>query len=190
MPALVALALLPIAACRDPQSNRASLLTYQDTITVFAINGSPSVFANAIATQNRAGSQAVRVDDPVSFDLGLEIASDSSVIFIPARLLASSLAAPPRVGLLVDTVRVFDSITVAPTRGFVYDTATVRARPGDVVIVESSAAVCGQNSTGNTAFSKIVVDSIRLIAPPRAFLRILTNPNCGFRSLRPGLPSR
>ena len=83
----------------------------------------------------------------------------------------------------------FDSLATAPRDGFRFDSAQV-ATIGQTLSVESQGVstqgiVCGSRTSPMRA--KLVVDSVAR-ATGAIHLRVRTNPNCGFRSLAPGLP--
>ena len=57
---------------------------------------------------------------------------------------------------------------------------------GQTLAIETSGATC---STTYPLHAKLVVDSIGAAAVGRPiYVRVRVNPNCGFRSLEPGLP--
>jgi hypothetical protein len=60
------------------------------------------------------------------------------------------------------------------------------ARPGETLIVEVQAAQCAF-SFSPVLYTKIAIDSI---FPASRAIRIRTvhDPNCGFRSFKPGIP--
>jgi hypothetical protein len=89
----------------------------------------------------------------------------------------------PRVGFRTVTTA-FDSLRRAPTGGFTFDSAFV-VTVGQTVAVESQTGGCAPTAPLR---AKLVVDSVSR-ATNSIFLRVLTNPNCGFRSLLPGRPT-
>ena len=190
--ASIAGSMLGAAACSDPFQPIAQLDTFSDTLVVFGYTASPVSLPSAI---NLSGPSAVRVETrtdlvpgvgPVTsptFDVGVDLNAAGQVVLYPSPLLLSPSVAARRVGFRkVDTP--FDSLRRAPTGGFRYDSAFVVA-VGEVVSIEAQSGGC---SITAPLRAKLVVDSVS--RPNNAvFVRVLTNPNCGFRSLLPGRPA-
>ena len=184
---------LGAAACSDPFQPVAQLDTAADAFVLYALNGSspqlpsgieltvPSAVRPTVSTQNVAGVGPVT---RATFDLAFNIEADGRVqIYTPATLLARTVAAR-RVGLR-RVAAPFDSIRAAPSGGFAYD-STMVVSVGESVVVET---VAGCNSISTPLTAKLVVDSVNAAART-LFVRVRSNPNCGFRSLLPGRPNR
>lgn len=176
-----------ISACDDPIGLQAGIGTLTDTFTVFALSGTPTAAPVALSTTDRI---VVRISDQIAFDVAFDLDGSGAVTAYPVRLVV-----PFRVigGLLQQTHRVglqksstpFDELTRAPGGGYNYDSATV-VRAGETLVVEVQAAQCSFSYSPNL-YTKIAVDSV---FPASRSIRIRTvhDPNCGFRSFKPGIP--
>lgn len=176
-----------IAACDDPIGLQAGIGTLTDTFTVYALSGTPTAAPVALSTTDRI---AVRISDNIPFDLAFDLDASGTISAYPVRLIV-----PFRVsgGLLQQTHRVglqkatttFDQLTRAPSGGYNHDSLTV-VRPGETLIVEVQAAQCSFSFSPNL-YTKIAIDSV---FPATRAIRIRTvhDPNCGFRSFKPGIP--
>lgn len=184
---LVAASTGGIAACDDPIGLQAGIGTLTDTFTVFALSGTPSAVPVALSTTDRI---AVRIADNIAFDVAFDLDGSGSVtaypvrLVVPFRVIGGLLQQTHRVGLQKAKVT-FDELTKAPSGGYQYDSATV-VRPGETLIVEVQAAQCSFSFSPNL-YTKIAIDSI--FAGSRSIrMRTVHDPNCGFRSFKPGIP--
>ena len=84
-------------------------------------------------------------------------------------------------------MRTFDLVTEAPAVGYVYDSTAYTVKAGDVIVAASNSPAC-TSEFYPTIYAKLTVDSVRL-SERRIFLRVGLDPNCGFRSFAPGIPS-
>jgi hypothetical protein len=187
--ALASLAILgSSAACNDPTRANATEEVRTDSLELFAFNGSSPRAPSAIAIFDRSArtlSAAGNTASTVNFDVAFDIDAQGRAILYPARLVLGSFVGTQRVG--IQTVGgSFESVTRAPTSGYRYDSATV-APVGSTVVVEVTDPICGFSYLGTTIFGKIAVDSV-LPEQRRLRVRLASDPNCGFRSLAPGLP--
>jgi hypothetical protein len=176
-----------VTACDDPLGFQAGIGTLTDTFTVFALSGTPSAAPVALNTTERI---VVRISDNIDFDVAFDLTGAGSVVaypvrqVVPFRVVSGLLRETQRVGIQKATVT-FDQLERAPNRGYNYDSVTV-ARPGETLIVEVQAAQCAF-SFSPVLYTKIAIDSI---FPASRAIRIRTvhDPNCGFRSFKPGIP--
>jgi hypothetical protein len=153
---------------------------------VLDIADQPNVFAVASRrpVARRVGPEFYGVG--AGFDVAIDVGGDS-VRFLPPRLLASSLSNVRRVGLRRDTAA-FESVPLAPNRGYVFDTVAVTARVGQTVYIVSQHPACAGEYNAEM-YAKVGVMALDAAART-ATLRVRLNPNCGFRSFLPGVPSR
>ena len=180
---LPAAALAALAACADPLHVRATSEVFTDTLTVYALNRSPSYFPSAINTFSGA---AIAPTTPASFDVGIDVDDQGRAIIYPNKLVVGPLYSTHRVGAQIVSTP-FESLTSAPRRDYNYDTPTV-APAKAVVALAADNPVCS-TSLSTTIYSKLVVDTVALGAPePYVRVRITVDPNCGFRSFQPGIP--
>lgn len=177
---------LVISACGNPTNLRANLSTSTDSLTVWALSGTPPSYPSGVSL---VGRQVVRVDGSASFDVALDIDANGRAVIYPVKLVVSTPGGGRPVGLQRVT-GIFDSVTVAPKTGFETDSALVMA-PGEVVTIQSphngSQDIC-QFAISPYLYAKIVADSVNL-ASRTVFVRVGFDPNCGFRSLGVGVPT-
>ena len=182
---------LAVAACSDPFQPIAQLDTAADAFLLYSLSGASPQLPSGLeltlpsAVRPTVSTQIVPGVGPITratFDLAFNVEADGRVrLYTPATLLARTVASR-RVGLR-RVAAPFDSIRSAPTGGFAYDSSLV-VSVGESVVVETVAG-CSSISTPLTA--KLVVDSVNAAART-LFVRVRSNPNCGFRSLLPGRP--
>lgn len=176
--------LVAATACGDLLSDVPTLDTVTDTTVVYSVNGAPESAPTALYL---FAANVVPATTDFAFDVAFDIDTGGFVKMIPQPNLASALvAAAHPVALQVSTVN-FDSLHVAPSGGYHTDTVQV-VKPGTTVLIQSEdAAACSASLVGVTVYGKVVVDSIDAAAK-RMFIRFVSDPNCGFRSLDPGKP--
>jgi hypothetical protein len=178
---------LVLSACGNPTNLQANLSTSTDSLTVWALSGTPPAYPSGVSL---VGRQVVRVDGSASFDVALDIDANGNAVIYPVKLVVSTPGGGRPVGLQ-KVAGIFDSVTAAPKTGFETDSALVMA-PGEVVTIQSphNAAqdIC-QFAISPYLYAKIVADSVNL-ASRTVFVRVVFDPNCGFRSLTNGVPSR
>jgi hypothetical protein len=193
-PLLALCAAAALGACADPLRIRARLDVVTDTLSAYSIDDPnaqlPAALTTAAPIVDADGNFArvpavVRVSPAFDYDVAFRLQSNS-VVVIPARLTANSLAGAHRVGLqLSDSA--FDDIKRAPAKGYQYDSVAVTVPVGKVVFIEANPSVCS-SELSTTIYSKLIIDSIPANAQ-RVFFRIAVDPNCGFRSFLPGIPT-
>lgn len=169
--------------CDDPTAQASLPNALDSAMTVYAVNGTAQNAPNALQVRF-AG--VTSVTPAFGFDLAFDITSTGDVKIYTVRALASQLVSVHRVGLQATTTP-FDQITQAPTKNFAYDSIMV-VPLGRTVLVEVSEQNCLGALRGSLIHSKFRVDSINVVKGA-LFLRILSNPNCGFVQLTPGTPS-
>jgi len=150
-------------ACGDPTSIQASLPTSVDSLSVFALSGTPAAYPSGISI---VGRQPVRVDGFANFDVAFDINADGNAVIYPVRLV------------------------VASPGGSDGDTALVML-PGEVVLAQAAHNGNGdlcQFALNPNIFAKFAVDSVSL-ASRIIYLKMGVDPNCGFRSFVTGIPT-
>jgi len=173
-------------ACGNPTSLTASVPDFTDTLSVFALSGTPPAFPSGISIVAR---QAVRVDGFAQFDVAFDINAAGNPVVYPVKLVVSSPGGSRAVGMQ-KVPGVFESVLSAPTTGFETDSALVML-PGDVVVVQTPHNGAGdlcQFTLSPNLYAKMVVDSVNL-GSRSLFLRTVFDPNCGFRSFADGIPT-
>lgn len=173
-----------LSACGDPYKPQASRLVATDTIVARAISTPVSYLPTAITVDGPAAVHAGGSDFDLAFDvdsLGRPVLVPISKLVIPCPTARATCA----IGVHRDsTQKPFDSLTVAPGGGYVYDSVTV-IQPGVTYFVQSRVARCNSlYEFSQIMYGKLVVDSVRL-ADSTFYGRVTSDNNCGFRSLEP-----
>lgn len=173
-------------ACGDPTNLRASAPTSVDTLSVFALSGTPPAYPSGISLLARA---AVRVDGFAGFDVAFDIDATGSAVVYPIKLVVASPAGSRPVGLQKVSGS-FDAVLEAPSTGYELDSPVVLT-PGETVVIQSahngSQDVC-QFALSPYLYAKIAVDSVNS-ASRTIYLKLGLDPNCGFRSFATGVPT-
>jgi hypothetical protein len=175
-----------VNACGNPNSLQASLPTSVDSLSLWALSGTPPTYPSGISITAR---QVVRVDAAASFDVALDINGAGEPVIYPAKLIVSTPGGSRPVGMQL-VAGSFDEIAEAPKTGYEADSALVLA-PGQTVIVQAahnaSGEIC-QFAISPDLYAKITVDSVNL-ASRVLYFRMGFDPNCGFRSFADGIPT-
>ncbi len=178
------------ASCNDPLALKASIAVRTDTLSAFAMTGTPATYPAAF---DAANSSVVRIGTDIGFDIAFDFAPspNGAVQLVPARQVSASantggiiVTSSRRVGLQ-KVSGTFESITKAPNKNYTYDSLMV-VNTGVPVVMELSSSGC-QYSLSSTIYAKIVIDSVNT-GTRRLFFRSTVDPNCGFRSFQPGVP--
>jgi len=177
--ALVAASL--IAACANdsllPVASNANTLK---TITLGALRHSPVTTPSAFVVD--PGS-AVRTDGGLGggFDFMYDIDPIAGPAFYPAEAAGVIPASSTNPGLKRMHVA-FDSIKIADLNGYTND-SLLAVDSGDVFLVRSAIS-CSQ---GIPEYGKLEVLGIDTVAHEVTF-QVITDNNCGYRGLEPGVP--
>lgn len=175
-----------LSACGDPVNLKATRPTTTDTLTVYALAGTPPSFPSALSIVAR---QAVRVDGFGAFDVAFDINPAGQAVIYPLKLVVSLAGGARQIGLQ-KVAGPFDSVLTAPRTGYQADSALVAAT-GEVVVIEAqhngSGDVCGFQLSPYI-YAKITIDSIDQQIRTLSF-RLVTSLNCGFRSFATGIPT-
>jgi hypothetical protein len=178
---LLVLSLAAVAACGDISGlGRAGITNVVDSlVSLYALTGTPPSTPSGYSLDRAA---VVRTSETSFFDFAFEIDSLGRAVLLPT--------GPLRLGRgsgiqLTDTE--FDSIKVAPAGGYQLDSAVV-VTAGDVAIVQSRPSSCIPGLVIHF-YAKLQVLAIDSVAR-RLDFKILTDSNCGYRGLEPGLPTR
>jgi len=173
-------------ACGNIASLKATIPTFTDTLSLWALSGTPPSYPSGLAIPTR---QIVRVDGFASFDIAFDIDANGKTVVYPVKLVVATPGGSRAVGIQA-IARSFEDVSAAPTSGYQKDSARVIG-PGEVVVVESphngSGDIC-QFTISPNLYAKIAVDSVNL-ATRIIYLRMGLDPNCGFRSFADGIPT-
>lgn len=169
------------AACNDPNENTGLQTVVADTLTVYALSGTPPSFPAGYYSANGA---VTRIDGNFAFDIAFDINQANEVVIYPQRLVGVPQIPQRAVGIQRLTVP-FDSLGRAPSSGYVFDSLFV-VTPGQGLMLQVQSAVDCQISFSTLRYTKLVVDSIDILRRA-VFFHSVHNPNCGYRSLVPGV---
>jgi hypothetical protein len=177
---LIAL-LVPALACQSITSPQAFNFVVADTLNARTLNGTPLGARNTLSV----GLPAVfPIDGSLSFDLTFDIDASGKAVLIPVSKVGACTRTC-QVGMQVVGDSTFDQITKARSKGYTYDTS-LTVDVGKPIIVVAKSTVCASDLYSNDLYAKMIVDSVRT-TDRTIFFRIVTDPNCGFRSLVPGV---
>jgi hypothetical protein len=187
---LVLLATICVAvvlnACGDPTNIKAQLPTFVDSLSLWALSGTPPTYPSGISIPGR---QVVRVDASASFDVALDINASGQPVIYPLKLVVSTPGGSRPIGLQ-KLPAPFEEVKAAPTAGYETDSALV-VNPGETVVVQTPHNLGGeicQFAISPNLYAKITVDSVNL-ASRILYFRMGIDPNCGFRSFADGIPT-
>ncbi|MFN2571214.1 MAG: hypothetical protein ABR537_06320 [Gemmatimonadales bacterium] len=177
-------ALLIAAACGSPFGlPQAGIANRVDTLSLYALSGTPVSSPSGYALIFR---EVVRTDQNAGFDFAFDIDSAGRAVLLPT----GALRLGRQSGIQLSTTP-FDSIKIAPGGKYQLDSAVV-VDSNTVAVVHSRPTTC---SFGIAAvyYAKLHVLRIDTGSAPggrRIDLEVLTDINCGYRGLEPGLPAR
>lgn len=186
--AAVAAALLAGVACKNTTAIAANLPVTTDTLVAYALSGTPASLPSGLAIAYRS---AVRVSTSSPFDLAFDLDSAARVVVSPARAIVSPLLGNIPLVAIQTSAGTFESIVSAPTGYYRPDTAIV-VSPHQAFVVLSTRPTGSQTclySPVPRIYSKVVIDSVEPRTARAIYLRVTTDPNCGYRSFEPGLPT-
>ena len=181
---------LAVSACGGPTEIKANSNTIAATVTVFALNGPSAVHPSALALVSFP--TAVRMTADYQFDLAFDFDAAGAARLIPVDRVASAALLPPaRMVGMQKLNKPFDEISRAPDGGYV-NRADLPIAVGDVGVIQSlNHPYCANVFyVAQNIYAKFVVDAIDPVERS-VRLRLVVDPNCGFRGLETGtLPSR
>ena len=174
-----------LAGCSDPNAlPPATETNVVDTLTLYSLNGTPISEASGFAVEL---GREVRTDLFSAFDFVFSVDSLGRPLLVPA-VGAGMPESSLNPGLLPQGTAAgglsFDQIVLAPFDGYL-TTDSLETAVGNTYVVRSRI-LC---SIGVPRYSKFEVLELNLAADTlRMTVQALTNFNCGYRSLEPGLP--
>lgn len=177
-----ATAVIATAACDDPFAPRATTSVRTDSFVVYSVSQTP---VNVPAAFNIVFFTPLRLEPTYGFDLVFDIDESGKVVLIPVRLVGGAVTSARRVGLQRITGP-YAEMTRAPTSGYQYD-STLTLDIGDGALVELQTEVC-QFQTSQLVYAKLQIKAVDPVSRTIVF-RITYDPNCGFRSFLPGVPT-
>ena len=174
-----------VAACGEDLGVDAFPVSEPVKVTVYALNGTAQTLPAGLDIRLR---DPIRVDPSWAFDLAFDLDASNAIVVHTVRSVSTELVNLPRVGLQTSELA-FDALIDAPTSGYAYD-SLLTVPVGKTVVIDKIDPTCSRFGGAFLGFNlraKLVVDSIST-SRRAIYLKILTNPNCGFRSLEPGEP--
>ncbi len=173
--------LLAVTACSDDNGLPDPTITnVERTETLYALEQTPVGTASAYALE---GSRQVRTDLSIDFDFAYNVEQGGQHVFLPRATLGIDSLASVKPGFQASTES-FDGITTAPSNGYTTD-SVIAIAAGERYVVRGRVTCV---SLGLPKYGKLEVVSFDDVARSVTF-RILTDDNCGFKGLQPGLPS-
>jgi hypothetical protein len=175
---ILLLALAVAIACSNDSLGTPDQVSVIDTVTLGAIEGTPI----SVPSGYNISIGAIRTDQ-VDFEFAYNVRklADGTYqrVFLPraALGLASTNSADPG---LIRRDQTFDEITRAPSNGYTADSA-VPVQLGERYVVRSRV-VC---TIGVPYYGKLEILSFQ---DSTVTFKVLTDLNCGFKDLVPGLP--
>ena len=191
------LLLLPVlaaalAACgTDAQLPPAGQAVTQQQITLYALTGT-SVLTPSAYSMTPGVMIEVRVDQTTDFDFAFDIGIDSVLGVGTTGDTVAVLLPRGALGLTADgglqrSTLAFDSIVAAPLNGYERE-HPLAVTQGSVLIAASRLLQCTYQIIRPRAVAKLVIDQLDFVQR-RAVIRLVIDPNCGYLSLQPGIPS-
>ena len=186
---LSALAVASLAACgTDLVLPPPQLPVTEHTITLSALTGT---FVRTPSAYNMFVQLEVRTDQTTEFDFAFDIGIDSTFGLGTAGDTIAVLLPRGALGFTADgglqtTPVPFDSIVRGLLSGYEREQG-VRVGVGDVVMAASRIQQCSFQVV-RPRVAKLRIDQIDF-ATRQVTIRVVINPNCGYLSLRPGLPT-
>lgn len=177
-------------ACGDPTGLSANYDTLTASVTVYALNGSGPERPAAVLIASTP--QAIRLSSDYAFDFSVDFDEGGAARLIPVQRVGSPvvISSGRAVGFQKSTDG-FDSIVLAPTSGYDFD-SDLPVSVGDVGIIESRVhPFCASvfYTYSYTIYAKFQVEALDAQART-ATIKVMVDPNCGFRELVPGTPKR
>lgn len=182
--AIPAVLWLPLSACDDSLGlPNPAFANRVDTITLYALNGTPIRSPSAYDVVTASASRTERGD---AFDFAFNIDEDGVAVILPPGAMGGAF--PKLAGVLLSSDD-FESIQSAPLEEYVPDSA---------IVIEESSVFVVQSRPERTP------DCLFLGALPRygkfrvitldplersVTLELLVDLNCGYRGLEPGFPT-
>ncbi|HSA57625.1 MAG TPA: hypothetical protein VLE53_18065 [Gemmatimonadaceae bacterium] len=170
------------AACDDPFQPRATTAVRTDSFLVWALSGTP---VNVPTAFNVVFFTPVRVEPTYGFHLAFDIDAQGRVELIPVTKVGGIVTAGRRVGIQKATVP-FEQLARAPAVGYHYDSVFVLT-PGETAVVELGAEQCPLG-VSQIVYAKLAINAVDQVNRQLSF-RVTYDPNCGFRSFLPGIPT-
>jgi hypothetical protein len=172
------------AACGNLTRPKAQTENSTDTLTVYALNGTPVSAPVGIWLFGRTSSV---ISSNFDFDLAFDIDGQGNTTLYTVRYIAGGLSGAHSVALQRYTGG-YDALTKAPSTGYITD-SLFTTKVGDVFAISTSdPSACSFSVYSSVIYAKLEVMNIDPVART-VKARFTVDPNCGFFSLVPsGIP--
>ncbi len=173
---------LTVAACGNTGLQPGIVVNAVDTLSLYALDGTALDLPSAFRI---VSPHVLRTDQSSDFDFVFNLTAGDSAELLPTGAVGLGIGS----GIQIQKASTsFDAITVVP--GGVYaDSLPVHVDSGSVAVVHSRPTSCAITASFSFLYAKVQVAKIDTVAR-RIDLIVLTNQNCGYRSLEPGNPTR
>jgi len=165
----------------------ASVPIAQQLITLYALTGTP---VNTASGYNMLQLGEVRTSVSNNFDFVMDIGIDST--FGVGNKGDTVIVLIPRgaVGFVEDgglqwSPTSFDSLVLAPVTGY-QEAKPTRIRQGDIILASSRRQTC-DDASSHPRYAKMNIQTVDL-ATRSVVILVVIDPNCGYRSLKSGIP--
>jgi hypothetical protein len=173
-----------VAACGNLTRPKAQTENSTDTLTVYALNGTPVSAPVGIWLFGRTSSV---ISSNFNFDLAFDLDAQGNATLYTVRYIAGTLSGAHSVSLQRYTGG-YDALTKAPSAGYITD-SLFTTKVGDVFAISTSdPSACSFSIYSSLIYAKLEVMDINPVART-VKARFTVDPNCGFFSLVPsGIP--
>jgi hypothetical protein len=181
-PRLLLAAAALVAACGgETDLAPASIPNVVDTVTMGALNSSPLTVPSGYSV---ADGNAVRTDVTAAFDFAYDVDATGQHVFLTLEVMGLGNTSGSGPGMQF-TSQPFELVSQAPTNNYITND-TIVVDSGAVLILRSRI-ICG--GLGVPLYGKLQILSIDDTPGNRQVtFQALSNENCGYKSLLPGLP--
>jgi hypothetical protein len=190
MRALVRSAALPalvlVASCAsDPGLPAATVPVHRQVIQLTAPHGNTASNAAIRAGYNMFTLSEVDILNSLDLDFLFDLRASSNAATSGLDTTVALLV-PVQAGVQPSALP-FDAISAAPLEGYTFN-VPVPINPGEAVIVASRPQRCTTVGVESPRYAKLLIEAIDRVAGT-ATIVVAINPNCGYRSLAPGIPA-
>jgi hypothetical protein len=177
------LAFLTVAgACSDPNALADATVSNEvDEVTLWSLSQGPLTQPSAYSINARNGVRTWEVGS--AFEFAFDETSTGEPVFLPTDLLGLLASGAVKPGLR-RTDLTFDEMTRAPSNGYVV-ADTIPVVLGDRFYIRTTVSTCSILSV--PLYGKMEVTAIDQVAHT-VTIKVLANQNCGYRSLKTGIP--
>ncbi|HTS90164.1 MAG TPA: hypothetical protein VMG41_16845 [Gemmatimonadales bacterium] len=178
-------------ACSSSTLAPASFDNVVDTITLYALSTGPLNQPNAYSINTGIGGGVETWNVGSNFEFAFDLDSAGQPAFLPLEVLNLTVPNTVLPGLIKATNTTFDLMTTPPSNGWI-TSDTIPIQVGDLYYVRTAVTTCA--TLGVPLYGKVEVlalDSVVLgdTVTHTVKFQSLANQNCGYRSLKPGVPS-